>query len=62
VNLRHAIGVSAAIGAAVATYLTVLHYTHTSPICTSGGCEKVQISAVAALCCVTRLLTEPDDS
>jgi uncharacterized membrane protein len=49
VSLRRAIVASAAIGAAIATYLTVLHYTHTSPICTSGGCEKVQQSSYAEL-------------
>ena len=48
-SLRRAIAVSAAIGAAVAAYLTVLHYTNTSPICTSGGCEKVQKSSYAEL-------------
>lgn len=48
-SLRRAIVASAAIGAAIATYLTVLHYTHTSPICTSGGCEKVQQSSYAEL-------------
>jgi uncharacterized membrane protein len=30
-------------------YLTVVHYTHTSPICTTGGCEKVQRSSYAEL-------------
>jgi Predicted membrane protein len=49
VSLRRAIVASAAIGAAIAAYLTVLHYTHTSPICTSGGCEKVQQSSYAEL-------------
>lgn len=48
-SLRRAIVASAAIGAAIAAYLTVLHYTHTSPICTSGGCEKVQQSSYAEL-------------
>jgi uncharacterized membrane protein len=47
--MRRAIAASAAIGAAVAAYLTVVHYTHTSPICTSGGCEKVQQSSYAEL-------------
>jgi uncharacterized membrane protein len=49
VRLRRAIVVSAVLGAAVASYLTVVHYTHTSPICTSGGCEKVQKSSYAEL-------------
>jgi uncharacterized membrane protein len=49
VRLRGAIAACAAVGAAVATYLTVVHYTHTSPICTTGGCEKVQHSRYAEL-------------
>lgn len=48
-RLRGAIAAGAAIGAAVAVYLTVVHYTHTSPICTTGGCEKVQRSSYAEL-------------
>jgi len=49
VSVRRAIAASAALGAAVAAYLTVVHYTHTSPVCTSGGCEKVQQSSYAEL-------------
>lgn len=49
VRLRAAIAVTAAIGAAVATYLTVVHYAHVAPICTTGGCEKVQRSSYAEL-------------
>jgi uncharacterized membrane protein len=49
VSLRGAIAASAAAGIAVSAYLTVVHYTHTSPICTSGGCEKVQHSSYAEL-------------
>lgn len=48
-RLRVTIAACAAVGAAVATYLTVIHYTHTAPICTTGGCEKVQHSHYAAL-------------
>ena len=48
-RLRGAIAAGAAIGAAVAAYLTVVHYSHTSPICTTGGCEKVQRSSYAEL-------------
>ena len=48
-SLRAAIGASAALGTAVAAYLTVVHYTHSSPICTNGGCEKVQHSSYAEL-------------
>jgi uncharacterized membrane protein len=47
VSLRRAIAVAALAGIAVAAYLTVVHYTHTSPICTTGGCEKVQQSSYA---------------
>ena len=46
-RLRAWIGAAAVIGGAIAAYLTVVHYTHTSPICTSGGCEKVQHSSYA---------------
>jgi uncharacterized membrane protein len=49
VRLRAAIASVAAVGLAIATYLTVVHYTHSSPICTSGGCEKVQRSSYASL-------------
>jgi uncharacterized membrane protein len=49
VSLRRAIAVAALGGIAVAAYLTVIHYTHTAPICTTGGCEKVQKSRYAEL-------------
>jgi uncharacterized membrane protein len=49
VTLRRVIAVGAVAGSAVAAYLTVVHYTHTSPICTTGGCEKVQHSSYATL-------------
>jgi uncharacterized membrane protein len=49
VRLRGAIAAAAAIGAGIATYLTVVHYAHVSPICTTGGCEKVQRSSYAEL-------------
>ena len=48
-RLRAAIAATAAIGAAVAIYLTVIHYAHVPPICTTGGCEKVQHSRYAEL-------------
>ena len=48
-SLRRAVAVTALAGIAVAAYLTVVHYTHTSPICTTGGCEKVQHSSYAKL-------------
>jgi uncharacterized membrane protein len=49
VRLRTAIAAAAVIGGAIAAYLTYVHYAHTSPICTSGGCEKVQRSSYAKL-------------
>jgi uncharacterized membrane protein len=49
VKLRRAIGAACLVGAAIATYLTYVHYTHTAPICTTGGCEKVQKSKYAEL-------------
>jgi uncharacterized membrane protein len=47
VRLRAAIAGAAVVGGAIAAYLTVVHYSHISPICTSGGCEKVQQSSYA---------------
>jgi uncharacterized membrane protein len=47
VRLRAAIAGAAVVGGAIAAYLTVVHYAHVSPICTSGGCEKVQQSSYA---------------
>jgi uncharacterized membrane protein len=46
-RLRVAIAVAALIGGAIAAYLTVVHYAHVSPICTTGGCEEVQRSRYA---------------
>jgi uncharacterized membrane protein len=48
-RLRGAIAATAAVGAAVATYLTVVHYARVAPICTTGGCETVQHSRYAEL-------------
>jgi uncharacterized membrane protein len=47
VRLRAAIAGAAVVGGAIAAYLTVVHYAHVSPICTTGGCEKVQQSSYA---------------
>jgi uncharacterized membrane protein len=47
VNLRRAIAGTAVVGGAIAAYLTVVHYAHVSPVCTTGGCEKVQKSSYA---------------
>jgi uncharacterized membrane protein len=49
VRLRVAIVVVAVVGGAIAAYLTYVHYAHVSPICTTGGCEKVQKSKYAEL-------------
>jgi uncharacterized membrane protein len=49
VRVRAAIGALALVGAAVSAYLTATHYAHTTPICTSGGCEVVQRSQWATL-------------
>lgn len=46
-KLRAAIAGAAVVGGAIAAYLTVIHYSHISPICTTGGCEKVQQSSYA---------------
>ena len=46
-RLRTAIAGAAVVGGAIAVYLTVVHYSHLSPICTTGGCEKVQQSSYA---------------
>ena len=48
-RLRAAIAVAATIGAGIAAYLTYVHYAHVAPICTTGGCEKVQHSKYAEL-------------
>jgi uncharacterized membrane protein len=47
VRLRPLIAGAAVVGGAIAAYLTVVHYSHISPICTTGGCEKVQQSSYA---------------
>jgi uncharacterized membrane protein len=49
VTLRRAIAAAAVAGGAVAAYLTYVHYAHISPVCTTGGCEKVQASSYAEL-------------
>ena len=48
-RLRATIAVAALVGGAIAAYLTYVHYAHVSPICTTGGCEKVQRSKYAEL-------------
>jgi uncharacterized membrane protein len=49
VNLRPAIAAAAVAGGAIAAYLTYVHYAHIAPVCTTGGCEKVQRSSYAEL-------------
>ena len=39
----------ATLGVAVAGYLVYVHYAGIAPVCTTGGCEKVQASAYAEL-------------
>jgi uncharacterized membrane protein len=41
--------VLALVGAGIAGYLTYVHYRGIAPICTTGGCEKVQSSTYADL-------------
>ena len=48
-RLRAAIAAAATVGIGIAAYLTAVHYAHTAPICTNGGCEKVQHSSYATL-------------
>jgi uncharacterized membrane protein len=49
VRLRTPIAAACVVGIAIAAYLTYVHYSHTSPVCTTGGCEKVQRSKYAEL-------------
>lgn len=48
-RLRAAIAVACLVGTGIAAYLTYVHYAHVAPVCTSGGCEKVQKSRYAEL-------------
>lgn len=48
-TLRRASAALAVAGAAIAGYLTYVHYAHVQPLCTTGGCEKVQASKYAEL-------------
>lgn len=50
-RLRLAAAVLALIGLGIATYLTILHYEDSIPVCVGGGggCEKVQTSDFAEL-------------
>ena len=48
-RLRIAIVAVCLVGVGIAAYLTYVHYAHISPVCTTGGCEKVQKSKYAEL-------------
>ncbi|HVU76384.1 MAG TPA: vitamin K epoxide reductase family protein [Gaiellaceae bacterium] len=48
-RLRAAIAAFCVVGIGIAAYLTYVHYAHVAPVCTSGGCEKVQTSKYAEL-------------
>ena len=48
-RLRAAIAVACLIGIGIAAYLTYVHYADVAPVCTTGGCEKVQKSKYAEL-------------
>ena len=48
-RLRTPIAAACLVGVAIAAYLTYVHYAHTAPICTTGGCETVQKSKYAEL-------------
>ena len=48
-SLRPVIASACVIGVAIAAYLTYVHYAHTAPVCTTGGCETVQKSKYAEL-------------
>ena len=48
-RLRGAIAAACVVGLGIAGYLTYVHYAHTAPVCTTGGCETVQKSKYAEL-------------
>lgn len=48
-RLRAAVAALAFVGAAIATYLTVVHYTHNQAVCPTSGCETVQRSHYAVV-------------
>jgi uncharacterized membrane protein len=49
VRLKAAIALACVAGAAIAAYLTYVHYADIAPVCTTGGCEKVQKSKYSEL-------------
>ncbi len=48
-RLRVALAALAVAGAGIAAYLTYVHYADVAPVCSTGGCEKVQTSKYAEL-------------
>ncbi|HEU5363011.1 MAG TPA: vitamin K epoxide reductase family protein [Gaiellaceae bacterium] len=48
-RLRAAAAAACLVGAGIAAYLTYVHYAGIAPVCTTGGCEKVQTSKYAEL-------------
>jgi uncharacterized membrane protein len=48
-TLHRILLVLALVGIGIAGYLTYVHYQELSPVCTTGGCERVQSSRYAKL-------------
>ena len=48
-RLRVSLATVAAVGAGIAAYLTYVHYADVAPVCSTGGCERVQNSKYAEL-------------
>ena len=48
-RLTRLIGLLCLIGLGVAGYLTYVHYAGIAPVCTTGGCERVQSSDYAEI-------------
>ena len=48
-RLRAATAAACLVGVGIAAYLTYVHYAGVAPVCTTGGCEKVQTSKYAEL-------------
>ena len=46
-RLRAVTAAACLVGLGIAAYLTYVHYADVAPICTTGGCEKVQRSSYA---------------
>jgi uncharacterized membrane protein len=49
VRLRAVTAAVCLVGLGIAAYLTYVHYAGVAPVCTTGGCEKVQTSTYAEL-------------